>query len=713
MSTRLQALRLFFLGFLTLFLELVLIRYLAGSIWNLGYFPNLVLIGVFVGMGVGFVFHQYWSDQHSQRLFFLAPFLLLMLIIFVMSLRPSLPGFAQSVGDLGGDLYFTSSPRETELQDYPVFAVWFLSIVIIFALISQRTAKIFRQFAPLTAYTLDISGSCCGILGFMAMSWLTVPAWFWFLFLIPLFTLGAEETQWKRMGITLAILVLCAGLAGYGDMFPINYPSPYLTMKVKWSPYQKVEYITARSRQHRIFVNGVGHQHMALRENLYGPTGRDTPYWLPYELRLADLKKTAYKKVLVLGSGAGNDVASALLYGAEQVDAVEIDPVIAEFGKNFHPVGPYQDKRANLIIDDGRAFLARTDQRYDLIIFALTDSLVKVSPMAQLRLENYLFTEEAVKKAYSLLNDGGDLLFYNFYRRRWLVDKLAQMIFNVSGKFPHSIFQRQDFVMFMVNNSPPAKPNPKTMPIQLETPTDDWPFLYLKQRGIPSVYLWAMLFLTLLIFFLMGVLQIAARRRREGLEAPFPIKLAFAFMGIAFLLLETKSVIQFSLLFGTTWLNNSLVFLAILLLVLLANWTALMLKSRALYIVYILLLFSCVITLVFPLAELLRIENVITRFVLASLMTFAPIFFANLIFSITFRYQKVPEHVFGWNLLGATLGGALEYTSLAFGYNALAILVLVCYTLVICFLMIGHSWHGKRPSISIAYDDSNEQDCNS
>ena len=37
---RANAVRLFLCGFLILFLELVLIRYLAGNIWNLGYFPN-------------------------------------------------------------------------------------------------------------------------------------------------------------------------------------------------------------------------------------------------------------------------------------------------------------------------------------------------------------------------------------------------------------------------------------------------------------------------------------------------------------------------------------------------------------------------------------------------------------------------------------------------------------------------------------------------
>ena len=52
------------------------------------------------------------------------------------------------------------------------------------------------------------------------------------------------------------------------------------------------------------------------------------------------------------------------------------------------------------------------------------------------------------------------------------------------------------------------------------------------------------------------------------------------------------------------------------------------------------------------------------------------------------RDQEVPEHLFGWNLIGATLGGVLEYTSLAIGYNSLALLVAACYTVAIVALSL-------------------------
>jgi hypothetical protein len=151
-------------------------------------------------------------------------------------------------------------------------------------------------------------------------------------------------------------------------------------------------------------------------------------------------------------------------------------------------------------------------------------------------------------------------------------------------------------------------------------------------------------------------------------------------MGTAFLLLETKGVIQFSLLFGTTWLNSSLVFLAVLVLVLAANATAARVRHPlALAAACGLLLLSCAAALVVPLGLLLELERPLSRFVGAALLIFAPIYFANLVFSVAFRGQRMAAHLFGWNLLGAALGGLLEYASMSVGYRALSVLVAVLY----------------------------------
>src|SRR5205823_3109867 len=103
---------------------------------------------------------------------------------------------------------------------------------------------------------------------------------------------------------------------------------------------------------------------------------------------------------------------------------------------------------------------------------------------------------------------------------------------------------------------------------------------------------------------------------------------------------------------------------------------------------YVLLSGLCVFQLIYPLSKLLAIQNISLRFVLASLVTFSPIFFANLIFSMTLRDRPLAEYLFGWNLLGACFGGLLEYTSMAVGYNCLAFIVLISYTIVFVLVVL-------------------------
>src|SRR5439155_6234615 len=140
----------------------------------------------------------------------------------------------------------------------------------------------------------------------------------------------------------------------------------------------------------QVTVNGVPHQvAMAalVRENL------EPKYALPYERS----GLAAPGRVLVVGAGTGTDVAIALARGATSVDAVEIDPRLQQIGAQLHPDHPYSDPRVRVFIDDGRAFLERTDEKYDLILFALPDSLTLVAGASQLRLESYLFSVEAIR----------------------------------------------------------------------------------------------------------------------------------------------------------------------------------------------------------------------------------------------------------------------------------------------------------------------------
>src|SRR5438270_10067290 len=150
------------------------------------------------------------------------------------------------------------------------------------------------------------------------------------------------------------------------------------------------------------------------------------------------------------------------------------------------------------------------------------------------------------------------------------------------------------------------------------------------------------------------------------------------FMGAAFLLLETKNVVQFALLFGTTWFVNSLVFLGILVAVYLAIEVARRVELGPSWRLYVALLVALAIAwLVEP--DLLLGLNVVPRFVVAVAVAFVPVFLANLVFARRFRDVAASNLAFGANLLGGMVGGVLEYVSLIMGYRVLLILIAALY----------------------------------
>jgi len=149
-------------------------------------------------------------------------------------------------------------------------------------------------------------------------------------------------------------------------------------------------------------------------------------------------------------------------------------------------------------------------------------------------------------------------------------------------------------------------------------------------------------------------------------------------MGAAFLLLETKNVVQFALLFGTTWFVNSLVFLGILVAVYLAIEVARRIELGPSWRLYVILLLALAVAWVVQPDLLLKLSFP-PRFLVAAAVAFIPVFLANLVFAKRFRLVAASNVAFGANLLGAMVGGALEYGSLVTGYRALLILVAVLY----------------------------------
>jgi SAM-dependent methyltransferase len=389
--------------------------------------------------------------------------------------------------------------------------------------------------------------------------------------------------------------------------------------------------------------------------------------------------------VLVVGAGSGSDVAIALAKGARHVDAVDIDPRLVKIGVDGNPDHAYQDPRVTRYINDGRAFLENTHNKYDLILFALPDSLALVSGASQIRLESFLFTEEALRSARDHLTDNGVFAMYNYYREGWLVDRLGGTAAAAFGHDPCiDTVSGATAVVSIARNvaDQHCTADNHVLPASYPAPVhDNAPFLYYDDGMVPAIYLWA----------LGGILLISlilVRAAGGPLRAMRPYADLF-FMGAAFLLLETKNIATFANLFGTTWIVNAMVFAGVLLSVLAAVEATRRLRTPSLPIVFGLVAVALAVAYLVKPEWMLQL-SFWPRLLVATLIAFVPIFLANVAFAKRFADSDDSRAAFGVNLLGAILGGCLEYGALLTGYRNLLIVVAVLYLLAF-FLKPGDS----------------------
>jgi hypothetical protein len=220
----------------------------------------------------------------------------------------------------------------------------------------------------------------------------------------------------------------------------------------------------------------------------------------------------------------------------------------------------------------------------------------------------------------------------------------------------------------------------------VEPALDDHPFVYLMDRAIPPRYLGA-----LALVLLASALFV---RVGSGSFRPMTRYADLFCMGAAFLLLETKSVVQFALLFGTTWFVNALVFLGVLLSVLLAVEVERRVRIGRPLLLLALLVLALLAAWLVPTDWLLGLGSV-PRLGAAVALSFSPIFVANLIFAERFRDAEDAPAAFGANLLGAIVGGTMEYVSLLTGFRALLLLVGLLY--LAAYLLMPRSRGGSEP----------------
>lgn len=429
---------LFLVSGLVLFLELACIRWFPAHVLYLTFFTNAVLLATFVGMSIGCLL-----ASRPNRLLAKTPLLLAVALGAGLSaelLRSQIENYVDVGGQANPEVVFYGAEAivqkklEFAVPAELLFGVYFVLIAATLIGPGQEMGRAFNAVpGRLAAYGTNLLGSLAGILLFALCSWLQLPPLLWFgLIAAGLLYLLGGGTLGVRVCLVL-VLVFAAITSGL-----VSIPLPNgTTVRQYWSPYYRIDF-SPEGRY--INTNQIGHQNI---QPLKDPAGE--PYALPYlfqrDVQGADGKPawSPFRRILVIGAGSGNDIARALQWTGpdSRIDAVDIDPVIQSIGHANHPDKPYSDPRIHRVNNDGRNFLRTApDAEYDLVVFALIDSLALQSGFSNLRLESYLYTLESFRDVRRVLKPSGVCALYNFFRQGWISARLRDGLRDAFGTAP-------------------------------------------------------------------------------------------------------------------------------------------------------------------------------------------------------------------------------------------------------------------------------------
>jgi SAM-dependent methyltransferase len=562
--------------------------------------------------------------------------------------------------------------------------------------LGQLASYLMGRSSKLAAYGWNLFGSIAAVLVFWGLSFLWSPPVVWLAVGFAVLVLFLR----RMLAATAVISALALGVVGAS--FQVNGYDLY-------SPYQILTVFPAGPAGQRlpntIMVNHYFFQTMYNLSSEGSPLGglRDllaTYYGLPY-----DFQKSP-GDVLVVGAGSGNDVASALRHGAGHVDAVEIDPLVLRLGRDFHPEQPYASDRVTAHVQDARAFFRSTGKKFDLIVYGLLDSHTALSGMSGVRLDSYIYTVEAFRQARRCLKPGGYLFLSFCIGDKMIADKLFQMLEEAfDGQQPRVMNGKATAgagaTVFVIGGNAPlgATPLPANVdditsfftgaPISVNSSTDDWPFFYMPVRKYPVSYVVMIsLLLAIAILFIRPVVRMGG----ASAAVSWPCFL----LGAGFMLLETKAITELALFYGSTWIVISVVILAILIMAFFANLTIMRWPGIPRSLSYVLLLVSLGASLWFSMVSDSIQGEWLSRIVPTVILTL-PIFFSGLVFSAEMEAASSVSVALSSNLIGAMVGGCLEYNSMYFGYRSLYVLAIVIYGVcMIVHLKERMGWRGRE-----------------
>ena len=675
---------------IALFLELLMIRWISSEIRIFAYFKNFVLIACFLGLGLG-------CSMCRRKLNLLAMLVPLTVLVVIVNLSGSqMHSLIQTLP------MYLGSVSEVQIWGVPTLpwnAVSLLNLSIAVAAIVPLFTFISLAFVPLgqligwqlenapkgvLGYTLNLLGSLAGIALYTLLCFLDQPPGVWFLISGLMLVGFFWRSPWLRWSV--------AGLFAFYAISALVAPSNGST--VYWSPYQKLSLMPVKTEgevtAYVLRTNGSWYQQIidlsprfvAAHPKMFAspePPVEWNAYNVPYRFC------SQPSSVLILGAGMGNDVAAALRAQARRVVAVEIDPLILDLGRRLHFERPYQSPRVEVVLDDARSYLQNSTDHFDLIVFSLLDSHTNSSYFSNIRIDNYVYTKEALRSAKQRLNPEGVFIIKFQVNTPWIAGRLQGLMEAAFGQKPIEIMADYSlatsgrfFIAGTGNRLAQAVSKPElakyvqshsnvdTEPASVTT--DNWPYFYQHEPGLPaSVIVVALVLVALCWSFL--------RQTGTGGKS---IVWALFLLGAGFMLLEAQIVSKAALLFGTTWVVNSIVVAGILLLIVAANTVSEFWRGIPLSLAYTGLFASLLVDYLIPVEKYL-FSSLLLKILGVTAILCLPVFFAGIIFIRLFAAERFSGEALGSNLLGALVGGMLESLSMWSGIRSLLIIAALLY----------------------------------
>jgi spermine/spermidine synthase len=677
---------------LTLFLELVLIRWQGSLFPVFALYKNFILLACFCGLGIGYAL------AHRRPLLLPMTLPLLALTIFLLiSLRYA------SLGDI---FFFVPVKEETSVFDlhnmlpewasaalnvpaYLLLIVTFILNVLIMVPVAQFCGHVMLRANTLAGYGCNLLGSIAGVGLLFLLSWLWTGPVIWFAVAAALvlayqfisYELSLERNHYIGLGAAMACIIITA------------YPVEPMVQNI-YSPYQLIQKSTKPDGLMNLLSAGAYFQKVLdfSLQNLNRETGGQRKILGYYELPFHTAP--SLDSVAVVGAGSGNDVAAALRLGAKAADAVEIDPAIIALGKANHPEHPYDDARVNVVNDDARTFFRNTGRSYDAIIYGVLDSHILLSHGSNVRLDSFVYTKEGLTEAYAHLKPGG-LMSVSFALPNL---RMGFKIFSILSELPGAGapvavltgYDTDKTYTFMVRKGGAvALPTAfmaahdlvertsefaKGWPEKLDIPTDDWPFFYMDARMYPTSYVISLLLVLALAALLVRKLLPDQRWNRSLMP--------FFFLGAGFMLVETKAITELGLLFGNTWHAIGIAIIGILTMAFFGNLLVAYRGFRSATISYVLLLATIAAGYAVAAGGGVTQADLPAKLTLVALLT-GPLLFSGIVFSTLLKKVEDLPSALAYNLLGAMLGGLLEYNSMEFGFAFLYLLAFALYALAL------------------------------